>query len=107
MKRFGANPAINRSRGIDQARFAWPFIDLYFRSMRFRVTSIFQGLVPAVRRLGAGGSSVHCVVSYAGGDSQEIPLIRTRIVSIFSQVAELSVFFAAAIALAVGLMGLR
>jgi hypothetical protein len=42
-----------------------------------------------------------------GGWVLEIKLMRTRIISVCSQVAELGVFFAAAAVLAVGLMALR
>ena len=42
-----------------------------------------------------------------GGWDLEIELMRTRIFSVCSQVAELGIFVAAAAVLAVGLMGLR
>ena len=45
--------------------------------------------------------------SSGSGDALEIQSMRMRILSVCSQVAELSVFFAAAAVLAVGLMGLR
>ena len=52
-------------------------------------------------------TSADAVVQAVAGSALEMNPMRTRIISVCSQVAELSVFFAAAAVLAIGLMGLR